>query len=309
MDRGFRKPSKFRFMLPLIIAVELLLLYFQTPNLFALGPMLNLMRQMSVLVVVAAGMSFVLIAGHIDISIGGQIALIGMVAGSVITRTGSGMALLMLLGILLGILLGMANGFLVTRLRMHPFIITLAMSVIYRGLARTVNGGMPLYHIADHFGWLFNSSLWIVPTPLAMAVLGVFASHNILKRTVFGRFAYAVGDNAEVAELAGIDTRRLRLRAYMLAGAFMGTASMLGISRVGTAQPNAETDIEMTMLSAAALGGVSLAGGRGRPTYFVAGILILELLGILLINMNIAEHYRSIIKGVILLIAIAVDKK
>ncbi len=304
-----RLSQKLKYVLPLIIVIELVLLYFQTPNLFDVARMLNLMKQLSVLVVIAVGMFFIYVSGNIDMSIGGQIALIGMVMGDMIVTSGNGFFGMLVLGILLGAAFGAVNGYFVTWMPIHPFVVTFAMSFIYRGLAKTVNGGAPVYGVSEHFEWMFSSTLLGIPSPLLIAGLCLVMGVGILRKTVFGRYIYAVGDDWPVAEMAGIDTRKTQLRAYMLSGLFVGTASMMALARVGSAQPNAEAGIELTMLAAAALGGISLSGGRGQLLRFVAGILILELMGLLMINLNVPEHFRSTIKGVVLLIAIAVDKK
>lgn len=292
----------------LILLLEIIILSILTPTFFTFSILLSIANQISVTGIVAVGMIFVLIAGSIDLSVGSQMALSGIISAWLMVNLGVNSWIAVLLCILICVILGIINGFITSKLNIHPFIITIAASTIYRGISKTINSGMPVYGLSDKFLNFTRITIFTIPLPVIILMLCIVIGIFILNKTYIGKYFFAIGGDEKVAELAGLNTGNIKVLVYSLCGFFTGIASIISLSRIGSAQPLVSTGIELDVLAAAALGGISFKGGKGSIINIVIGVFIMGILGSGLIMLNVGEYFRNITKGVILLIAIGIDK-
>ncbi|WP_422062920.1 ABC transporter permease [Shimia sp.] len=284
---------------------------------------LTVLLQTSVIGLLAIGMTLVIITGGIDLSVGSVLALSGVVAGLTI-KLGLPVVPAMALGIMAGAACGAVNGFVITKMRITPFVATLGMMLIARGLALQLTGAAPISRLGEAFGTLGNGSLFRVvemqangfpkvvfpgiPYPaillLVMAVLGGY----LLKKRQFGRHLFSVGSNEEAARLSGVSVDRTKIWAYTLSGALAGLAGMVLMSRLVTVQPNEGVMYELDAIAASVIGGASLMGGVGSITGSMIGAFII---GVLRNGLNMAgtsAFIQMIIIGFVVIGAVYVDQ-
>ena len=278
----------------------------------------NILRQISVNLCLSVGMTLVILSGGIDLSVGAILGLAGAVAAGVLKHglavpgtdlwlefTTSGA---ILVGIAVGGAAGWANGFAITRFSLPPFVATLGMLSIARGLTMLWTGGFPITGLGDSFGHLGTGALLGMPLPvwIMLALTGVFIV--VTQRTRFGRHLYAVGGNERAARLTGLSVSRIKIAVYTLAGALAGVAGLIVTARLDSAQPNAGLGYELDAIAAVVIGGTSLSGGRGSVAGTVLGCLIIGVLNNGLFLLNVSPFWQQVIKGVVILIAVALDK-
>lgn len=268
--------------------------------------LLNVVKQSAIHAILAFGMTFVILTGGIDLSVGSVLALAGAVCAGVGLAHGMGTGVAA--GLLVGLAAGLANGLAVTRLRVPPFIATLAMLTIARGATLTYTGGRPITGLPEGFRGLADGELWGLPAPAVLTLALFVASWFVLGHTVFGRQVYAVGSNADAAYLAGIPVDRVRLAVYVLAGLFAAVAGIVLTARLDSAQPTAGTGYELDAIAAVVLGGTSLSGGAGSVTGTLIGNLIIAVLNNGLNLLNVPAFYQQIAKGVVILLAVVLDR-
>ncbi len=279
---------------------------------------LNILRQISVNLCLSIGMTLVIVSGGIDLSIGAVLALSGAVAAGLL-KNGLPLAPLgvklqftawgaVVTGVAVGALLGWGNGLAVTRLRLPSFIATLGMLSIARGLAMLWTGGFPITGLGDAFGFLGTGTLLGVPLPVWISGLLAVAFALVMRDAVFGRQVYAVGGNETAARFSGLRIDRIRLAVYTLAGALAGVAGLIVTARLDSAQPNAGLGYELDSIAAVVIGGASLSGGRGTILGTVLGCLIIGVLNNGLFLLNVSPFWQQVIKGVVILLAVALDR-
>lgn len=283
------------------IASPFFLLDFRTGEI-RWGNVVNILVQSSVIGILAVGMTYVILTGGIDLSVGAVIALAGVGAA---TFQDFGAPVMVLVGIATGAFVGVTNGLLVTVGRVVPFIATLAMLTIARGLALTLTGASPIRvtdqsYVQVGAGYLGGVVPYVVIVAAVAFLLGWFG----LNRTAFGRRIYAVGGNREAARLSGIPVRRTIFAAYAIAGLCAGVAAVLVSARTATAQPSAGQGNELDAIAAVVVGGVSLFGGRGSIVGTLFGVLILTVITNIFVLQNMSFDAQLVIKGVIILAAV-----
>lgn len=276
------------------------------PNFNRIDNLLNIARAISINAILAAGMTLVILTGGIDLSVGSIVAVSGVVA--VIAAIGGLPApAAIVLGMGVGAVCGLVNGGLTAYLSLAPFIVTLGTMTFLRGLAYTITEGQPIVSSALNFKDIGNGYLWGIPMPVLVMVVVYAIVWFILERTRYGRHVYAVGGNAEAAELAGVRVKRVITSVYVLAGICAGLAGVIFAARVISAQPTAGTGYELDAIAAVVLGGTSLAGGRGRIIGTLIGSVILGVLGTGLILLNVPFFTQLLIKGIVIILAVAID--
>ncbi|GHT79731.1 ribose ABC transporter permease [Spirochaetia bacterium] len=278
------------------------------PNFASSGNFVTILRQVSNIGILSVGMTFVLIAGGIDLSIGAMIALIGVAGALFMTKFGIHPVPACALGLLLGAFIGLVNGLFVTYTRMPPLIATLGMSYVVKGMAYIINGGYPVYGLPPGIKVLGQGYvLTFVPVcVLIMAgiiILGAF----IMNQTHLGRHFYALGGNEEAARLSGINVKRVRVISYVICGFLAAASGILMMSRVNSGQPLSGTGMEMDALIACVVGGISVAGGEGRATGMIGGMLVMGVLANGLAVGGMSEYMQTVVKGGVLLVVVAVD--
>jgi len=292
-------------LIALIIVVTVL-----NPSFISPHNLLNLLRQVSINALMAFGMSFVILTGGIDLSVGSTLALSGAVTGGLIAG-GTAPLFAMLAGMLLGALLGMINGLLVTKGRMAPFIATLATMTIYRGATLVYTGGNPVTGIGDSFIFQFMGKgyLFGIPFPVIVMLVLFLILYVLLHKTAFGKKTYAVGGNIKAAEIAGVKTDRIQTIIYTISGLMASISGIILTSRLNSAQPTAGQSFEMDAIAAVVLGGTSLSGGKGRLFGTLIGALIIGTINNGLNLLGVSSFYQQIVKGLVIIVAVLLDRK
>jgi ribose transport system permease protein len=307
-----------RFQSVLALALMVLALALTTNNFLTVDNSLNVLRQICANLCLSIGMTIIILSGGIDLSVGAMLAFSGAVAAGLlkhgitipptnvfneITTSGA-----ILAGLLTGTALGWFNGFVITRFKLPPFVATLGMLSIARGLTMLFTGGFPITSLGSHFDFMGSGHLFGIPMPVLISAGLVAVFILLMKRTRFGRNVYAVGGNERAATLSGLNVNRIKLLVYMVGGALSGVAGLLVTARLDSATPNAGLGYELDSIAAVVIGGTSLNGGRGTIMGTVLGCLIIGVLNNGLVLLEVSPFWQQVIKGLVILIAVAVDK-
>ncbi len=307
-----------RFQSVLALALMVVALALLTDKFFTMDNGLNVLRQICANLCLSIGMTIIILSGGIDLSVGSMLAFSGAVAAGLLK---SGFAIpgtdvfvevtvsgAIIAGILVGTGLGWCNGFVITRFKLPPFVATLGMLSIARGLTMLWTGGFPITRLGDDFGFM-GAGHWLgLPMPVWISGALVVVFMVIMKRTRFGRHVYAVGGNEKAATLSGLNVNRIKLLVYTLGGALAGVAGLLVTARLDSATPNAGLSYELDSIAAVVIGGTSLNGGRGTIMGTVLGCLIIGVLNNGLVLLEVSPFWQQVIKGLVILVAVAVDK-
>ncbi len=271
---------------------------------------LNLLRQVAINALIAFGMTFVILTGGIDLSVGAILALSSaLTAGMMVS--GIDPILAILIGCILGGLMGMVNGLFITKGKMAPFIATLATMTIFRGLTLVYTGGNPITGLGDNYLFqLFGRGYFLgIPVPAITMILTFVVLFIILHKTPFGRKTYAIGGNEKAALISGIKVPKVKIMIYSLSGMLAALAGAILTSRLNSAQPTAGTSYELDAIAAVVLGGTSLSGGKGRIFGTLIGALIIGTLNNGLNLLGVSSFYQMVVKGIVILIAVLLDRK
>lgn len=289
-----------------IFAVAFALVAIFVPNFLTERNMLGLLQSVVTVGVIACTMMFCLAARDFDLSVGSTVAFTGMVAVMASNATGS-IPLGVLAALVSGGLVGLFNGFVIAKFHINALITTLATMQIVRGLALIASDGRAVGINDPAFFNIALSKFLTIPTPIwVMAALFVIFGF-VLNRTVFGKNILAIGGNPEASRLAGVKVDRTRIYIFALQGLVCAIAGILLASRITSGQPNAAVGLELSVISACVLGGVSLAGGRATMTGVIVGVMIMGIAENAMNLLNIPAFYQYIVRGVILLLAVLLD--
>jgi len=275
--------------------------------------LINVLIQISINALIATGMTFVIISGGIDLSVGSVAALSGIVVTAVILpyaniSTAMAVLVIILLSIIIGLLIGGLNGYAISRLRVPAFVATLATMNIARGFAYVYTQSRSIYGLPDTFSWIGQGYIGFVPVIVIIVVLVLLAAHIVLSQTVFGRHVFAVGSNEEVAKLCGINVPNVKLKVYIISGILSAFAGACLASRLITGQPTAATGYELNAIAAVALGVGGMDGGKGGIGKTIQGILIIGVINNGLNLMRISSYWQIIAMGVIILAALVIGQ-
>jgi len=269
----------------------------------------NILQQTSVNGIMAVGMTFVVITGGIDLSVGSVLALSGTIAASFAHPDAHHLAVPVLVGVAAGLASGTVNGILIAKGRLAPFIVTLGMMTVARGTALVYTEGRPVINLSDSYNEIGGGFMGGIPFSaiifLAVVLLGAF----ILHFTRFGRYVYAVGGNELAAKVSGISTDGVLIGVYALTGALAGIAAIVLSSRVMSASPATGAGYELDAIAAVVIGGTSLSGGVGSVGGTIVGVLIIGVMNNGLDLLNVSSYWQQIIKGMIIVLAVLLDKK
>lgn len=289
----------------LIIVVSIL-----NPSFLDLSNLLNLLRQISINGLIAFGMTFIILTGGIDLSVGSILALSSAFIALMIT-SGVDPIIALIIGVLIGFVLGAVNGLLVTKGNMAPFIATLATMTIFRGLTLVITDGNPITNLGDSYLFqLFGKGYFIgIPVPAVTMIIVFVILLIILQKTTFGRHTYAIGGNEVAAKISGIKVNKIKILIYGISGLMSALAGGILTSRLNSAQPTAGTSYELDAIAAVVLGGTSLTGGKGRIVGTLIDVLIIGVLNNGLNLLGVSSFYQQVVKGVVILIAVLIDRK
>lgn len=279
-----------------------------SPDFLTFNNLFNIISQTTVTAVIAIGMTFVIISAGIDLSVGSTAALGGMLGTLIISRTNVSWPLGVLGGTLVGGGIGLVNGLLITKARLSPFITTLGMMSVARGLVYLSTGAVAVYSLPDSFALLGEGSIDGISIPLIVLVVVAVLAYFLLTRTRFGRHTYAIGSNPEAARLSGISIAFTLIVIYVLQGLLAGFGGMIASSRVVSGQPNFGIGLELDVIAATVIGGASLFGGQGTIIGTLVGAFLIAVIrnGAVLLNIN--EFYQEVIIGGVIWLAVYWDQ-
>ncbi len=291
---------------------------FLSENFLTTANFFNVLRQTSVNLCIAVGMTLVILTGGIDLSVGSVLALSGAVAAGLAHQgfTVDGANLFVgftfwgccFAALIIGAVFGCFNGLLVTRFKVPPFVATLGVMTIARGLTMLYTGGFPITNLGGGFEFVGTGWLLGIPMPVWIAVVIIAIFAFFLKKTRTGRYIYAIGGNEKASLLSGIRVDRVVLLVYTLAGILAAVAGVLVTSRLDSAQPNAGSGYELDAIAAVVIGGGSLSGGRGTIVGTVIGALIIGVLNNGLVLLNVSPFWQQVVKGFVILLAVIMDR-
>lgn len=283
-----------------------------SPSFLSTKNIFNILRQTSVNGIIAAGMTFVILTGGIDLSVGSILAISGAICASILVN-GQNIVIAVLAALLVGAVVGFLNGFIITKGKLQPFIATLATMTILRGLTLVYTDGKPITlgsgELALNFGQIGGGKILGIPTPALIMILVFLVCAYVLKNTKMGRYTYALGSNEEATKLSGLNTDKIKIAVYTLSGILASIAGIIITSRLFSAQPTAGDGYELDAIAAVVLGGTSLTGGKGKITGTIIGALIIGVLSNALNILDVSSYYQMMVKGAVILIAVLLDRK
>lgn len=295
------------------IAALIILIVFVSvlnPAFLQVNNLLNLMRQLIINGFIALGMTFVILTGGIDLSVGSTLAFTSAIfAGLLQNGMATGLAIVITLA--LGLCLGLINGLLITKGKLAPFIVTLATMTIFRGLTLVYMDGRPISGPKDDFAFQFlgKGQVFGIPFQVILFLIVYIVLSTLLNKTSHGRKIFAVGGNEKASFISGIKIDKVKVLVYVISALMAVVSGLVLTSRLNSAQPTAGSAYEMDAIAAVVLGGTSMTGGSGSLTGTLIGILILGVLNNGLNLLGVSSFYQQIVKGVVILIAVLIDRK
>jgi len=283
-----------------------LVLWAATPHFLTVSNLLNVLEQTSINAIVAVGMTYVIISGGIDLSVGSVLAVAG-IALALALQGGLPAPAAVILALATGTACGLANGLLITFGRLPPFIATLGMMSVARGIALMLAEGRPISGFSEGFRALATARVLIVPAPVLITAVVYVVAHFVLTRTVFGRATYAIGGNEEAARLSGVHVQFHKTAVYGVAGLMSAVAAILLTARLNSAQPTAGTMYELDTIAATVIGGTSLLGGEGTLVGALIGALIMGVLRNGLNLLNVSSFFQQVVIGAVIIGAVLID--
>lgn len=279
-------------------------------NFLTANNLLNLLLQVTSNALIAFGMTFVILTGGIDLSVGSILALSSAITAGLL---GSGMpvTLAILISLILGFILGMMNGLLISYGKLAPFIVTLATMTIFRGATLVYTNGNPITKgLSDTFLFQFLGQGYIVgiPFPVIIMFIVFIVLYVLLHKTAFGKSVYAIGGNEKAAYISGVKLNKVKIIIYSISGMMASISGLIITSRLSSAQPTAGASYEMDAIAAVVLGGTSLSGGKGRILGTLIGALIIGVLNNGLNIIGVSAFWQQVVKGVVILIAVLIDR-
>ncbi|MCL1875738.1 MAG: ABC transporter permease [Synergistaceae bacterium] len=294
-----------------ILALLCILFSYSVPNFASKPNISNIFTQISINTVIAVGMTFVILLGGIDLSVGSMLALCTILAGFTITNkelpVGAAITLAVLVSMLTGMACGLFNGFVCEQWKIHSFVVTLGMQNIARGAALKFSDSRTIFSFPAEFNSFGLISYFDVPVIFIMAITLVLVGHFILVKTIFGRMIYAIGNNEEAVRLSGHNPRIYKIAAFMICGATVGVAAILYMLRLNMASPILGNGFELSAIAAVVIGGTSMSGGKGSMIGTLFGAAIIGVLNNGLLLMGYSDFTRQIATGAIIIAAVILD--
>jgi inositol transport system permease protein len=317
---GHRLSSVFsKYGIFLIFAMMILAASMLSPAFVSTTNLINIVRQMSIVGLIALGVTGIIVSAGIDLSSGSVVGLAAVVAASMAQEPDysaafyPGLHLPLILPVLgacaVGALVGLINGSLVAKARIPPFIATLGTFTAIRGAANLYTGGRPISNLTDDYNFIGQGDVFGIPVPIIILVFMAVITHILYAHTKFGKYIYAIGGNEQAARVSGINASRYKMLIYVYAGFLAGLAGLVVSSRIGSGQPGLGVGYELDAIAAAVIGGTSLsAGGIGTVAGTIVGALIIGVLNNTLDLMNVSAFWQQIVKGCIIVGAVIIDQ-
>jgi ribose transport system permease protein len=307
-----------RFQSLIALFILCLVISMLSDNFFTINNGWNVMRQIAVNVCISVGMTLVILTAGIDLSVGSVLALCGAITAGLLkygielpsASLFIGFTLLgaVLAGVLTGTILGLFNGWTITKFKVPPFVATLAMLTIARGLTMLWTKGHPISNLGTDFAYFGTGWLLGIPVPVWIAAIVVLLAVFITQKTKLGRYIYAIGGNENAAKLSAINIKRVKITVYAIAGALAALGGLIITSRLDSAQPNAGASYELDAIAAVVIGGTSLSGGKGSIWGTVLGAVIIGVLNNGLVLLDVSPFWQQVVKGAVILLAVIIDR-
>jgi ribose/xylose/arabinose/galactoside ABC-type transport system permease subunit len=278
-----------------------------TPRFLTVSNLMLIVTQVTINALLAFGVTFVIITGGIDLSLGSIVALTSVAAASFAHPDTYPLVVPLGIGLLVGLAFGAFNGLVITRGKVPPFIVTLGTMTIGRGLALIWSGGRPVSNLSDGFNFLGGGQLLGIPLPVLILALVFAGCTLLLRKTLLGRYVYAVGGNEQAARASGIGVNQVKMFAYTLGGGLAALAGILLTSRISTGQPNVGIGFELSAIAAAIIGGTSTTGGVGSIPGTLLGALLIGVISNSLDLLNVSSYYQLVVMGCIIIGAVLLD--
>jgi ribose transport system permease protein len=292
-------------MVMVILGIVLTIL---SPAFFTVGNISNLLKQVSIIALLGAGQTLAILSAGIDLSVGSVLALSAVLIGGLIKLGGMNPAAAALLGILVATACGLVNGFIIAKGKIPPFIVTLGMMGVARGLALVYTKGASFQVLEPFFDYIGSGTIIGVPVPIIIVIFVYFLLYLLLKQTVFGRNVYAIGDNEDASKLAGIDVDTHKIIIYGISGLCAGIAAVIMIGRLASAPPNVAQGAELNAIAATIIGGTSFTGGIGGVETTLIGAMIMSMITNGLNILGVSSFWQQVFIGVIIVLAVWLDK-
>lgn len=297
-----------QFGLLFVILFIVVAMSFASPAFMTNQNIINIIRQVSINGIIAVGMTFVILTGGIDLSVGSVVAITSVICGSLL-EGGMNWALACLIGFVVALLFGAFNGYLIAYVGFQAFIATLASMTIGRGIALAYSNGKPFPIKNEAFIAIGQGSVFGLPIPIIILIIVVIIGLVIQKTTTFGRYIFAIGGNKNAAKLSGVKTRKIELMVYVMSAACAAIVGMILSARISSGQPTAGDGYELDAIAATAIGGTSMNGGMGSLVGTILGFMLLGLMTNSMNLLNINSFYQQIVKGLLIIIAVFLDMK
>jgi ribose transport system permease protein len=291
----------------IILLVLIVLFSVASDNFLKVSNILNVLRQISVLGILTCGMTFVIISGGMDLTVGAYLGLTGVVVAKLMGTAGLPIPVAIVLTVLIITLFGLLTGCLIVSLNVSAIVITLGMMTVIRGLAYIISGGLPVYDLPESVVNFGQGYIFGIPIPVIVMLVIVVIMALILKYSYFGRYIYAIGGNVEAAKLAGVAVGKITASLYAISAFLAAIAGIVLAGRISSGAPASGTGTEMDVVTAVVIGGVSVNGGKGTMVGAFLGAVIIGILSNGLTILNIGEYYQQVVKGVVLILAVAFD--
>lgn len=296
-----------KYAIPLALVLLIVIFSFTSDAFLTSRNILNILRQVSIVGICAVGMTFVILTGGIDLSVGSVIG-VSVVSTASLMVGGVHPVIAVIIALLIGVVIGLINGLFINEIGIPPLITTLAMMTALRGIAYKVTEGLPVYGFPKSFAVIGQGYVSIVPVPVIIMVIIFIVGYILITKTRFGRYVYGIGGNEEATRLSGVNVKKTKYKIYMLESLLASVAGIVLLSRVNSGQPNAGNGYEMDIITAVVLGGVSISGGIGKITGVITGVLLMGVLTNGMILTNVDEYTQWIVKGAVLLLAVSLDQ-
>jgi ribose transport system permease protein len=299
-----RQLSLFFILIVIVVAFSLMSeMFFNTDNI------LNILRQVSITMIAAVGMSLIILMGDIDLSVGSVFAFLGVIMANVFLYTNSTF-LAVVVALVAGGIIGMISGLITAKGKIPAFVTTLAIMSVLRGAAYIMTGGRPISVMDESFtffgtGYIGN----VIPVPIVIMIIVIAVGVFITKNTRFGRYVYALGGNEQTSKWSGINTVKIKIMVYTFAGVLYGLSALILCARLGSGQPNTGQGAEMDVITAVILGGTSLSGGKGTIIGTMIGVMIIGVLNNGLTLLDVSSYWQQVIKGIIIIAAVLFDTR
>lgn len=276
------------------------------PNFFTGNNMVNILRQVSISGICAVGMTFVMLTGGIDLSVGAILGVSGVLTAMMMLK-GIPSLLASIIALALGVVIGGITGAIIHYIEIPPMIATLGTMTSLRGVAYLITGGTPVFGFDESYSKIGQGHVGVIPIPVIILAIVYAIGIFVLSKTKFSRYVYGIGGNQEVARLSGIKVARVKITVYAISGFCSALAGLVMLGRVNSGQPRAGESYEMDVITAVVLGGVSLNGGVGNLSHVIFGVLIIGVLTNGMTMMAVDDYWQRVVKGLILLLAVSFD--